>query len=310
MRIETVVALVGLTVLVAGCTGGDDAGGGLEGPGAPAGGDAVGAVSGQVLDDERRPLPGVNVRLLPVGRNDTTTEAGRFLFAKVLVGVYELEVSLGGFEPRTLAINVSEGRTTAVSILLVPLPSDVSFHETTPFQGIQRCMFFTAVFKASCTYPYTAAYGNLHKNGVNLSNYGAPADPVENKFRYNFTARADHTGIVSELVWRAQTEASRYYTFQLSCPWYDPTWDDCVLPGATGPANENTYAVARGISPLRIEWKAEKKEWLPWVMSRAYLWGGADRPAGAALDQRIEMYNTVFYGGPVPKGWTLTAPTS
>ncbi|HLE47844.1 MAG TPA: carboxypeptidase regulatory-like domain-containing protein [Candidatus Thermoplasmatota archaeon] len=308
MRPPATVLVVLGSLLLSGCTSGSNNGGDLDVPGAPADGDPIGAVSGQVLDDERRPLSGVNVRLEPVGRNDTTNEAGRFLFAKIPVGAYELNITLGGFHSRTLSLNVSEARTTAVSILLVPLPADVSFHETMPFKGLQRCMFYTSAFKASCTYPYTAVYGNLHKNGVNLSNYGAPTDLIENRFRYNFTARADHTGIVSELSWRAQTEASRYYTFQLSCPWYDPTWDDCVVPGATAPANENTYAVARGISPLRIEWKAEKATWLPWIMARAYLWGGAERPAGAALDQTVEMWNTVFYGGPVPKGFSIASP--
>jgi hypothetical protein len=62
---------------------------------------------------------------------------------------------------------------------------------------------------------------------------------------------------------------------------------------------------------LRIELQPRdvKPEWLPTIMARAYLSGPVERPAGAALDQRIEMYNSVFYGLNVPRGWTIFEAT-
>jgi hypothetical protein len=83
--------------------------------------------------------------------------------------------------------------------------------------------------------------------------------------------------------------------------------DDCVAPGQTTSQPENTYARARGVSPLRIEWIHERPEWLPWVMARAYLSGPVDRPAGIALEQRVTLHNTVFYGAPVPDGFRIAA---
>lgn len=295
-------------LLLSGCSGNSDAGSQSVDGGSDADPNVeVGALQGIVVDDERRPIPEAEIMAQPGDRRATSNDNGRFIFAKLPVGEYTLEATRGGYYNASLKAVVEPRRTTSVLVTLLPLPADVAFYVTFPFSGLQRCMVYTNVFLASCSYPYTAAYGAARQHGVNLSTYGLPPDVMENRYRYNFTVGADHTGIVSELVWRAATDAARYYVLQLSCAWYDAVLDDCVAPGQTTWQPSNTYARARGVSPLRIEWQHEKPEWLPWVMSRAYLSGPADRPAGVALDQRIDMFNTVFYGAPVPKDWSILA---
>lgn len=297
-----------LLLLLAGCTGG---GKDIVPSGAEVVSnndfDAVGAVSGTVVDDEQRPLVDATIRLDPLSRSTKTNVEGRFVFARVPVGVYEINASLDGYHASTLRVNISEGRTETAQVTLVALPAAVAYYETFPYAGIQRCMIYTSVYLASCSQPYTAAYYTALGSGVNLSQYGLPEDIIDNKYRTSFEVRENYTGLVSELVWAAQSDASRYYKLVLSCPWYDPVIDDCVPPGSAGPTNEATYAVARGVSPLRIELSSKdiRPDWLPAVMARAYLSGPVDRPAGAALDQRIEMYNSVFYGLNVPSDWTI-----
>jgi hypothetical protein len=296
-----------LAAALAGCAGGD-AGQASDGEGADAGG--VGSVAGQVLDDEQRPVADAAVSLAEANRSTSTSADGSFALDDVPAGEYTLNVLHEAFEIGNRTVTVTADDTVDLLVTLIPLPSDDAFHETFPFVGIQQCMWYTSVFKSGCGYPYTAAYYTAHDNGVNLSQYGAPPDVFDNNYRYNFSVRAEHTAIVSELAWEAGTDAAKFYTLELSCAWYDPVVDDCVAPGQTTWEAGNTYARARGVSPLRIEWTSERPDWLPWVMSRAYLSGDAAVPLGAALEQKVTMYNTVFYGAPPPVGFQLAVAPS
>jgi hypothetical protein len=309
MRATLPVAALLLSMVLGGCAGSSAPQSNEASGGGAADADAVGALQGSVYDDERRPIEGANVGLFPLGKNDTTDANGRFSFRQIPVGDYVLQITKAGYFDTNQNASVAPRRTTSLVSLIVPLPADVSYHFTFPYVGNHQCMVYTNVFLGSCSHPYTAAHGTLRSNGVNLSQFGAPTDVLKNNYRYNFSADRGHTEIVSELVWKAQTDASRYFVLQLSCAWYNAA----VKPGETTWANENTYVKARGVSPLRVEWSAhesqvyEKKS--TWIMSRAYLSGPADRPAGVAVDQKFEMYNTVFYGAPAPDGWSVSAPT-
>lgn len=83
-----------------------------------------------------------------------------------------------------------------------------------------------------------------------------------------------------------------------------------VPPGQAQPSEANVYARKRGPSPLRVEWQHPRSDWLPWVMARARITGTSEQYVGLALNQRFEMFNTVFYGGAVPDGWSVTKPPS
>ena len=191
-----------LILLLAGCAGNGD-------KAVPSGAevissddsDAVGAVSGTVVDDEQRPMIDVTVRLDPLQRSTKTSTEGRFVFARVPIGIYTLNASLTGFHSSELRVNITEGRTETALVTLVALPSAVAYYETFPYSGIQRCMIYTSVYLASCSQPYTAVYYTAHGAGVNLSNYGAPSDIIDNKYRTAFDVRENYTGLVSELVW-------------------------------------------------------------------------------------------------------------
>lgn len=269
----------------------------------------TGVLVGLVTDDEARPVEGAQVTVVEHDRNASSDADGTFRLDGVPAGNVTLVVTHPEFENLSRAVDVAPDVETSVTLPLVPLPTEEAFFELFPFAGFQQCMWYTPAFKSGCGYPYTAAYYTALENGLNLSQYGAPSDVFDNQYRYNFTVRAEHTGIVSELVWVAATDAARYYSLELSCAWYDPVVDDCVPPGEATWDPQNTYAVARGISPLKIEWEHERPEWLPWVMSRAYLSADVNAPIGLALEQRVEMFNTVFYGGEVPDGYAA-APTT
>jgi hypothetical protein len=308
MRATGLLVLAALLgAALAGCAEKETSVDSKEGPGA-AGAD-LGSIGGLVVDDERRAVPDASVELVELSRSEQADGGGRFVFLKVPSGEYTLHASANGFRPQDLKVRIEPGENAVVRLEVAALPSPVAHVETDHYTALISCMVYTAYYFTHCSSPYTAAYETARSEGVNLSTLGAPQDPLSNNYRHNFSARADNTGIVSELIWKPNADATKYMWLTLTCPWYDPITDACI--GPQGRAANNTqaepvvYAHRRGPSPLRVEWQHPRPTWLPWVMSKATLTGDIDTYAGAAVDQRLEMYNSVFYGGSVPHNWSI-----
>jgi hypothetical protein len=204
-------------------------------------------------------------------------------------------------------VELTPGETTELTFTLRALPANGTYHESFPYVGLQPCQWYLEGTIAHCTLPYTAVHGAAKRQGVNLSQYGAPPDVQDTKDRFNFSVRPDHTGVVSELYWKASSLGAVYQVLVIMCPWYDPVWDECVPPDAP-PGNVGVRYFAKvGTSPISIKWKHPETKHLqlaPFVWSRANVNGADDRPVGVAIDQKVEFYNTVFYGAEPPEGFT------
>jgi len=70
-------------------------------------------------------------------------------------------------------------------------------------------MVQSTVWVSTCSWPYELVYLTAHKNGVNLSNYGAPSDIQQNKFRHNVILTPGAEGVVGELEWKATTDLAK-----------------------------------------------------------------------------------------------------
>lgn len=269
----------------------------------------AGRLFGQVVDDELRGLSNATVFLPDLGFQAPTDTKGAFEFQAVPPGLVQLQAYQLGFQPAAKEVEIRVGESTAVTLILHPLPANGSYFESFPYIGFEACQWYFEGTIAHCTFPYTAVHGTLRRNGVNLTQYGVPPDVQTNHDRYNFTVRLDHAGVVSELFWRAGSAAAAYQMLVIMCPWYDPLWDECVPPGTT--TTGVRYFTKVGTNPLRIEWKHPNKEHhklTPWVMSRANVNGDDTHPVGISFDQRIEMYNTVFYGSDPPPNFSGGPP--
>lgn len=294
--------------------------GGCVGAGAPSAGPPSseelleaneGLIRGRVLDEELRGLSNATVAVASVSLIATTGDDGAFSLPPLPAGTYDVSAYALGYEAQARRIQLEAGRTVDALFTLRQLASAEAYFELFPYVGFESCQWYFEGAIAHCSLPYTQAHGTLRENGVNLSQYGLPPDIMDNRDRYNFTVGPNHTGIVSELVWQAASAAATWQALVLACGWYDPLWDECVPPGETHTGLRYHFVVGR--SPIQLVWKMNQEELdylkrSPWVFSRANVYGSDAVAAGFALDQRIEMFNTVFYGADPPEGYTAGPP--
>ena len=296
-------------VLLAGCAGGDEGG-------QPESTDVLvdetrGSIKGQVLDEEFRAIPNATVAVPSASLVTQTSDVGEFEIGPLEPGDYDVSAYALGYGALARRVTVAAAATTELTFALPILGSGAAYYESFPYVGFEACQWYAEGTIAHCTLPYTQVYGTAARNGVNLSAYGLPRDVQDNRDRYNFTVRAEHTGIVSELVWQATSAAATSQALILACGWYDPLWDECVPPGETHTGIR--YHMVVGTNPIQLVWKLDEEqlkylERSPWIMSRANVHGSDAVAAGFALDQRVEMFNTVFYGADPPEGFTAGPP--
>jgi iron complex outermembrane receptor protein len=73
--------------------------------------DAAQTLAGIVQDEQGRPLPSARVSLTQLGRAVSTAADGTFAFPNLRRGVYHLDVSLLGYAPQHVVVNVPEDGT-------------------------------------------------------------------------------------------------------------------------------------------------------------------------------------------------------
>lgn len=120
---------------MAGCAGGDDAGGSavpttLAGPTDPAAGSLVGVVT----DAEGLPLADAEVAILETQQATQTDDEGRFAFYDLEPGAYRLVASKLGFSQTALRADVRAGEETQLDVRLEPIQvTQEPYHFSYPF---------------------------------------------------------------------------------------------------------------------------------------------------------------------------------
>ncbi len=108
-----------LTLLVAACSVDDGTDGAAGAPGANA--VDTGTIAGIVIDATGAPLSGASVETTPATSVRNTAANGRFEFLNIPVGAYTISASATGYNPGHGTAGVAGGRTTNVSLTLVPV---------------------------------------------------------------------------------------------------------------------------------------------------------------------------------------------
>ena len=268
---------------------------------------AVGSLTGTVVDDELRPIKGVTVAIKEPAVSALTDESGAFAIVNLPVGVHDVFADRLGYESRAAKVTIEAGKEAKHDFTLVPLALDEAFIDYWHRTLIYDCLLFAnPAWVSACSWPYTAVYEEAHNNGVNLSNYGAPSDVQDNKVRINFTVGFGIRGVVSELVWVANTESARRMMLAHCDPkGYDPVLDSCTSMGG-----------GNARSPLRAEWEVPKT-YAPktegqqvWIMAGVWPWPETiTDPPGVVLEQKIDLYESRFYGEDPPEDFSILPPT-
>ena len=99
----------------------------------------TGTISGQVVDDEGRPVLSATVVAASIGLTAMTGEDGTFLLSNVPAGVYALEVRGDGFTSQVVETpRLAAGQTVEVLIQLDPLPVSLDEIQVTASVSILR----------------------------------------------------------------------------------------------------------------------------------------------------------------------------
>ncbi|HLE47219.1 MAG TPA: carboxypeptidase-like regulatory domain-containing protein [Candidatus Thermoplasmatota archaeon] len=263
----------------------------------------VGSIEGQVTDDELRPVEGARIGIVKIDVFAVTDASGHYSVINLAPGTYDVFADKLGYASKGGKVAVEVGNTTSLDFVLVPLAvAEIHFVVDT-YSTLLECMVQSTVWVSTCSWPYELVYLTAHKNGVNLSNYGAPSDIQQNKFRHNVILTPGAEGVVGELEWKATTDLAKRLRI-VDCREYDQIQDTCA---------GKHHPDFKGESPIRGEWKLPKElkpkegKTTTYVSAVWLDWGGAT-DVGVVLQQRIDLYNSIFFQGLPPEEWSILAP--
>lgn len=141
MRVPNLlVATAFLAVTLAGCSGGDGGGGpsaatGTTGPLES----GKGAISGLLINDVFRPVPGGLVLIQELGLTATSDASGLFSFVDLEPGAYLLRVQADGHESAPQSVDVKEGEYAEVELVARRVASQGGRILTTEFSVFIPC---------------------------------------------------------------------------------------------------------------------------------------------------------------------------
>lgn len=78
-----------------------------------------GSFTGKVLSADNVPVANITVLLKGTGRGTVTDEAGIYKFENVQTGIYTVEFSFAGLEPKAVEVNVKAGETVLIADIIL-----------------------------------------------------------------------------------------------------------------------------------------------------------------------------------------------
>ena len=253
-------------------------------------------VGGRVLDEEQVPVVNAAVWLLTDGRFVRTDEAGRYEFRGLEAGDHLLSVEQYGFAPLTYRVTVWKQILAELDFFLKSVPVGEPYHETFPLDGLIAC---------------DVAIGSVPED-TQYFDCGANVDGVQEPAQWHdvqFSPGARR--VFSELDWEPTVPTFKKLTLGLGPP------PEASEPQAYSADPFNEVQGPRGISVVVVGW----------VLDQMYPHGGVLRSyvraspidehemyadafqhppisVGISVQQRFNMYTTVFYFSGGSPGFT------
>jgi hypothetical protein len=279
---RTLLALVVLSAVCAGCSGGAAASGDDV---VPEGAfeevpvqatDDTGVVRGIVVDEAIRPVAGAKVTLPVMGdkaRSATTAETGVFAFDGLRPGTYFIQATKPGYMGAQQSVDVVAGVAAPepVKILLQSDPGSLPYVEQYKLDGFMQCggVFVVVTFSAPCT----TLIGDEDARGAD----------------YNYTANL--TWAQSEMVWEANTQLADRFELVFGRHSFTGTSPLTVSANATawGEGADEGGETSVFVWPMGMEGS-----------NVGGLWG-----VGLVLQQEFQIFTFFFHNHQPPTGWTF-----
>lgn len=306
---RALAALLLVSVALSGCFGGGgseaDAAGG--GPAAPKVDDELGAIQGQVTNDEGLPVEGAVVAIIQLDAQTVTGGGGAFVLDGLEPGRHSLFVNRLGYEAVGRSVDVQAGQVTTVDVMLNAIAVSEPYVDTFgPFAGYFEC-------KAGMQ-AYGAWSGNCGSVCAVVQCVWAPSLGSNDKNSFEFELSSDdYRSVVGGMQWLPGTSAT---SNELS-----------MIFSYDGRGGGHWFCSGAGESP--VHWRFERATAEDDAECIGYTRGGDRDPAepsteetlllfagvpfpsfgtsnptgtlaNVAFQQHYEMHVSVFYGEPAP----------
>lgn len=276
------LAVVLVSVVLAGCS---DGGGGGKDPaatGTPQAADIdvdprskLGAISGVVVDQAIRPIPGASVGLTQ-GGNTTTDADGRFAFVDLEPGAYFFTVSAAGFLATQGQADVVAGEATSTRVQLQTDLTPVPYHETVAKDGFISYGASIATFALNLVMDEFTGQGTCN-------------------CYVQFDTGPGAVAIVIEATWEPALECPAGTSDDMYWQIYEGDTEDIHIESAF--QAHPIYAVI----DKNAAWDANQTSF------EASVTEGADCPR---YNQQYKAFYTIWYLDFPPEGWSIVAGTA
>ena len=250
----------------------------------------AGSVSGRTVDDEQRPLAGVEVAVLQLNLATQSDSLGAFTFNDLPPGDYSLVAQRLGFDSKGIRVSVRAGEVTEATITLTPLavasePHSYTNHRTAYIQVGNAWLSF-ALFTANAT--------GLHNMmcPTCIVTVHFPPKPVDVLTEGYWQCSPCYPPLVNDDIWflvNVNVTSSSEGTVVINS--YLSNWEQFRWT----PLQESHAAKAKG----------------SWFRFRVEGGGGSIQSTGAtgvSYNQRVELFNSFGYVEDLPENFTAMPP--
>ncbi len=283
-------ALLLCTMLLAGCSGGGGNGGGgadpTDGP-LKAG---KGAISGLLIDDRFRPIPGGTILLTPIGLTQTSDGNGEFAFTNLEPGAYLAAVQVEGHEAVPTNVEVAEDEYAELELMARRIVSEGGRIITQEYSIFMTCTMEAVVVAG---------------NGLNCF-FDLSGDSERTAFDTNLTMYSNITYMITE----AKFNQVGGYDFVIAKDvdgdnFLDDYWaEGTIIDGNYIRVVNQARAVntEHNVQDRNLKWDPTKTDFTTTVfphgefyneLNEAGLWG-----AGVDVGIRAKVIQSVFIGAP------------
>ena len=267
----------------------------------------TGILIGIVVDEAIRPVEGVTIKVTkPDGGllEDKTDDQGRFAFSGLVPGSYLVQAAHPQFTAAQSTAEVEAGveDPPVVRILLERLFSQTPFSEVIKFDGYIACAYAVGV-SSTCVNDYTRLVGSTVPGcqGGCLRDYNV-SQAGGNTREYVSSITQGWQVVVMEAAWEPTSDLGKELGFTVSY--------------FTRPDSGHWFGTVDGPSPLRIQFdvgdehgSAQYSDGQPTIIppegtDELFIFFSAGS-GGIAVNQGFASFQTRFYYGLPPEGWSL-----